>query len=601
MNHRTKNDVWQEQIHGIGQRSRKIMQSILRGDADNPLQGIRFVLALGFSYRQLLWDFFRLLGKDDPGKAAIQAFHKDIKRLARFAHAALRKQQAPLLFILPDDDMRFRNAAWRENTAHRIVLQSYLLLSHHLTHFATTIPFESRDKQQILFCVDLLLETLCPNNCLLTNPEAMRYTRQQKGLNVLKGMHYFLEDLQRWKGHINLTKTNLKSFTVGKNLAVTKGKVIYRNAIMELIFYQPTTSKQCITPILLMTSWINKFYILDLREKNSLIRWLSNQGMAVFAISWINPDATHKDLGLEAFMEQGVIQAISTIQSTLDCQKVHALGYCLGGTLLAITAAYMQASKQNHLASLSFIATMTDFAEGGGIGNLMRPAQLAVYEKTLAKNHVWDGHKMQIGFNLTNSNHFIWPFMQRRYLMGKTNVAIDSIHWGLDLANTTEALYRFYTNDLHRDNALATPGALSVNGVPIDLSCIKAPVCCIAFDEDNISPWQTVYQLAQTQQGYFILGSGNHITGLITPEKHARSYHRAGQASKIHAINWLNQQPSEQGSWWRPWYQWMRKIDQTQTDYTGHYHKIYAIVAAPGSYVTPHNKESGTRKNNKGH
>ncbi len=578
-------ETWLDNIQTIGKRSISIMQSMAKGDANSPLHGLKFVLALGFSYKELLWQCFYQLGQDAQGKAAIRAFHQDIKRLTKFTKAAMLGRQAQSMFAIAKEDKRFKNPAWRESWWHRCTLQAYLMLSHHLQHFTEIIPLTGRDKQQINFCVDLLLETLCPNNSLLTNPEALRYTRQEKGLNLLKGMNYFLEDFERWQGHINLSKTNFNAFTVGKNLATSPGKVIYRNEVIELIFYQSSTLKQYTTPILLITSWINKFYILDLREKNSLVRWLNQQGFAVFCISWINPDASHQDLGLETFVHLGIVQAISTIKNTLGCEQVHALGYCLGGTLLAISASLMQKQRLHGLASLTFVATLVDFAEGGGIGNLMGPKQLAVYEKTLAQDHLWDGHKMQIGFNLTNSNHFIWPFMQRRYLLGKPPIAVDSIHWGLDLANTSEAMYRFYTNDLHRDNTLMTAGALKVGGVAIDISQIKVPVCCVGFEEDTISPWQTAYGLAQMHKGQFILGNGTHITGLVTPASLPKAKHWAGQAKQHQAKTWLDSQTKTSGSWWQPWQQWLSHKEHHQEHYLINYHGCKTLASAPGDYV----------------
>ena len=244
---------------------------------------------------------------------------------------------------------------------------------------------------------------------------------------------------------------------------------------MELIYYAPSTEKTHETPMLMITSWINKFYILDLRPRNSLIRWLRDQGYPVFAISWVNPLAQHRHHGVDDYVQLGIEKAIEIILTTCQCSQVHTMGYCLGGTLLSIASSYLAANNKPWIASMSLVATLLDFSEEEGLATFMGPEQLAVYEKTLAKYHLWDGHKMQIGFNLTNSNQFIWPFAQRRYLYGKSAIAIDSVYWGLDLANTTEALYRFYASDLHGKNTLMTPNLLQVNGYPIDIHTNTVP------------------------------------------------------------------------------------------------------------------------------
>jgi len=567
------------------------MHSILNRQAHNPLTGLRFVLELGLSYRHLLRDYCRSILKHEPSQIITKAMRQDMQQLVTYARQSFTYKQ-PKLIISPDPtDNRFRHPHWHEKRHFTIIMQAYLLLTKHLQALANTAPYTGRDKKQIKFCTDLLLETLCPQNFLLTNPEVIRYTKQNHGRNLLKGFNYFLEDLERWQGHINLTKTNLDAFKVGVNLATTPGKVVFRNEIIELIYYQPTTPMLHSIPMLMITSWINKFYILDLKPRNSLIKWAIDQGLPVFAISWVNPQTKHQDMGLDHYVEHGVLKAVDIIKSICQCSQVHALGYCLGGTLLAISAAYAAQQQDQSFASLSYVATLTDFDEGGGIGNLMGPEQLKVYEKTLAQHHLWDGHKMQIGFNLTNSNQFIWPFVQRRYLFGKSNVAIDSIFWGLDLANTTEALYRFYTQDLHHHNKLATANALTVLGEPINLHLITVPTCCIAFDQDTISPWQTCYALAQHYQhspcpATFILGQGTHITGLIAHAQQKQAQYRLGIASQPTPSTWYHYSNTTSQSWWYAWLNWLNSHfdDRNNATKLG-YDQAPMLTNTPGDYV----------------
>ncbi|MGC2855409.1 PHA/PHB synthase family protein [Novispirillum sp. DQ9] len=492
--------------------------------------------------------------------------------------------------VQPDrGDRRFKDDAWQENEIFDFIKQSYLLSSRWLTSVVNDVEgLDEKTAQKVDFYTRQFVDALSPSNFVMTNPEVLRVTAETGGENLLKGLEHLLADLERGGGRLRISMTDESAFEVGRNVAVTPGQVVFQNDMMQLIQYTPTTEKVATVPVLIVPPWINKFYILDLREKNSFIKWCVDQGLTTFVISWVNPNESHKDKSFEDYMEEGTLAAISAIQKQTGSDKVNAVGYCLGGTLLASTLAYMTAKKDDRIGAATFLTTLTDFSEPGELGVFIDEDQLAALDERMQKAGYLDGADMANSFNMLRANDLIWSFVVNNYLLGKEPFPFDLLYWNGDSTRMPAAMHSFYLHNMYEKNLLAQPGGITLKGVPIDLRSIKTPVYMLSAREDHIAPWLATYKGTQLFGGKvkFVLSASGHIAGVVNPPASNKYCYWTNNRKVKDADTWLKNATENPGSWWTDWREWLKDYAGPEVDARDPAKgKLKAIEPAPGSYV----------------
>ncbi len=491
--------------------------------------------------------------------------------------------------MLHDDFAQVVQQGW-DQPSFNMIKQSYLLLSQHMLRLVKeTEGLDEKTAQRAEFFTHLFLNALSPTNFATTNPAVLEKVIETRGMSLLHGMKNMIDDLERGEGKLQISMTDYSAFELGKNVATTPGKVVYENRMFQLIQYTPTTEKVNKTPLLIVPPWINKFYILDLQEKNSLIHWLVEQGHSVFVISWVNPDESYKEVGFTEYMKEGVLTAIDQIEQATGEKDINAIGYCIGGTLLATTLAYMAAHDDNRIKSATFFTSMIDFSEPGELGMFIDEQQLASLEEKMDQEGYLDGGKMSGTFNLLRSNDLIWSFYINNYLMGNDPRAFDLLYWNSDSTRMPAAMHKWYLRNLYLHNNLVKPGTLEIDGTPIDLTKIKTPALFISTVEDHIAPWKSTWMGAQNFSGpvKFILGGSGHIAGIVNPPA-ANKYGYKMTTAKLpkDAQAWADKAKQNEGSWWPAWDKWVSKYSGEQIDarQPGD-HQLKVIEDAPGRYV----------------
>ncbi len=418
-------------------------------------------------------------------------------------------------------DRRFRHEDWENNFLYDYVKQSYLIAARHLHQSLGSVEgLDEKTSKKVDFYTRQYIDALSPSNFLLTNPEALRETVSSGGQNLVKGLNNLLEDLTRGNGEqLRVRMTDSSAFKLGENLATTKGKVVFQNDIMQLIQYAPLTDKVHATPLLIIPPWINKFYILDMRENNSFVRWAVEQGHTVFMVSWVNPDEKLAHKRFDDYLTDGSLAALDVIRDITGEAQANVIGYCLGGTLLACTLAWLAAKKQDRIRSATFFVTMIDFERPGELEVFIDEQQVTALEKKMEERGYLEGSEMATTFNMLRANDLIWSFVVNNYLLGKDPFPFDLLHWNGDSTRMPAAMHSFYLRNLYLKNLLRTPGGITLAGTPIDITKVKVPAYFISTVEDHIAPWQSTYAGARLLQGpvRFVLGGSGHIAGIINP------------------------------------------------------------------------------------
>src|SRR5438094_5257277 len=417
-------------------------------------------------------------------------------------------------------DKRFKHDAWQEHFLFDFIKQSYLITARWLHEQVGSVEgLPDQTKKKVDFFTRQYIDALAPSNFALTNPEVFRETIATGGQNLVRGMHNLLDDIERGNGQLKISMTDSKAFELGVNIATTPGKVVFENELMQLIQYDPSTKKQWQRPLLIIPPWINKYYILDLREKNSFVRWATGEGLTVFVISWVNPDAklAHKDF--EDYLREGTLAALEAIEKATGEKSVNAIGYCLGGTLLAATLGHMAARKDKRIVSATFMAALIDFTAAGELEVFIDEAQVASLEKKMAERGYLEGGEMANTFNMLRANDLIWTFVINNYLLGRDPFPFDLLHWNCDSTRMPAKMHSFYLRNMYMNNLLRVPGGLTLDGVGIDLSKVHVPSYFVAAMEDHIAPWKTTYAGPQILSGpsRFVLSASGHIAGMINP------------------------------------------------------------------------------------
>jgi polyhydroxyalkanoate synthase len=487
------------------------------------------------------------------------------------------------------DDSRFRDEAWAENEVFDFIKQSYLLSSrfvHDVVHGVKGA--DERTARKLDFFTRSFTDALSPSNFVLTNPEVLRRTAETGGENLLRGLNNLLTDLERGHGRLKITMSDPDAFRVGETIAITPGKVVYQNDLMQLIQFAPKTKSVFKRPLLIVPPWINKFYILDLRPANSFVAWAVAQGHTVFIISWVNPDARLSEKGFEDYMTEGVLASLDGIEKATGERVVNAIGYCLGGTLLASALAYMAAKSDDRIASATFFVTLLDFSEAGDIGVFIDEGQLAAMESRMRQNGYLDGYDMAASFSSLRANDLIWSFVINNYLLGKDPFPFDLLFWNGDSTRMPARMHSFYLRRMYQENKLVEPGGITLAGVPIDLRKITVPAYFLSTRDDHITPWRSTYVGTQLLSGpiRFVLSGSGHVSGIVNPPARGKYGYWTNPDIAASPGEWLQGATEFAGSWWPDWQHWVAALAPEHVPARKPGSRALApIEDAPGSYV----------------
>ena len=486
-------------------------------------------------------------------------------------------------------DRRFRDPAWDDHAVFDFIKQSYLLTSRWLVDTVNGLDgFDDKTRQKIDFYTRQFVDAMAPSNFIATNPEVLRATLESHGGNLLRGLNNLLEDLARGEGRPAIKMTDVDAFELGKNLALTPGTVIYQTDLMQLIQYAPSTEQVYQRPLLIIPPWINKYYILDLRPKNSFIKYAVDQGFTVFVISWVNPDERHAQKTFEDYMVEGPLAALDAIEQATGERESTVIGYCLGGTLLACTLAYLAAKRERRIAAASFFTALTDFENPGELGVFIDEEQLAAMDQMMAKRGYLDGREMATTFNMLRANDLIWSFVVNNYLLGKEPFPFDLLYWNSDSTRMPYAMHSFYLHKFYQENKLVDPGGIMLCDVPIDLRKVRLPVYMLSTREDHIAPWSTTYTATQLYRGEtrFVLAGSGHIAGVVNPPTQQKYGYWTHDRLPPDPKDWLDGATEHPGSWWPDWAGWNAdnsgpKVPARQPGQG----KLAPLEDAPGSYA----------------
>ncbi|HTO46685.1 MAG TPA: class I poly(R)-hydroxyalkanoic acid synthase [Burkholderiales bacterium] len=488
-------------------------------------------------------------------------------------------------------DNRFKDEDWQNNFVFDYVKQSYLIAARHIHDVVSGIdglPGES--KKKVDFFTRQYIDALSPSNFALTNPQVLRETMSSGGTNLVKGLKNLLEDLDEGDGQLRIKMTDEKAFRIGHNVATTPGKVVFQNDLMQLIQFNPSTETVFRQPLLVIPPWINKYYILDLREKNSFIRWAVGQGHTVFVVSWVNPDARLANKNFEDYMLEGPLAALEAIEQATGERRINAIGYCLGGTLLGATLGYMAARGDDRVNSATFFVALLDFSIPGELGVFIDEQQVENLERRMNERGFLEGSEMAGTFSMLRSNDLVWSFVINNYLMGKEPFPFDLLYWNSDSTRMPAKMHSFYLRNMYLKNALKDPGGVRLAGVPIDLARVRTPSYFISTVEDHIAPWKSTYLGAKRLGGpvRFVLGGSGHIAGIVNPPAAKKYCYWINDALPASEDAWQASATRRDGSWWNDWQAWMeaRNAGERVPARVPGDGRLKVIEDAPGSYVS---------------
>jgi polyhydroxyalkanoate synthase subunit PhaC len=485
-------------------------------------------------------------------------------------------------------DKRFRNEAWKENEIFDFIKQTYLLSARYMQKVVRDVDgLDPKTAQKVDFYARQFIDAMSPTNFLLTNPEVLRRTAETGGENLLRGLNNLLSDLERGKGKLSVKMVEPSAFDLGGNIGVSPGKVVFQNDLMQLIQYSPLTDTVLKRPLLIVPPWINKFYILDLRPNNSWVRYCVSQGHTVFMVSWVNPDAHLAEKNFEDYMTEGMFGALDAIERATGERDVNVIGYCLGGTLLASTLAYMAAKGDDRIKTATFFVTMMDFEQAGELSVFIDEEQIRALEDKMDKVGFLDASEMATTFNLLRANDLIWSFVVNNYLMGNEPFPFDLLYWNADSTRMPAKMHSFYLRNMYQRNLLREQGGITLNGVPIDLGKVQVPSYFLSTREDHIAPWRSTYRGTQLLGGSkrFVLAASGHIAGVVNPPG-GKYGHWINTDLPPDAEDWFKGGTEMAGSWWPDWQHWVTSFDNAHVParHPGD-GGLAPIEDAPGNYV----------------
>src|SRR6201996_2950029 len=574
----------------------------------------RNMLTVGMKSQKLLVDFVaRMAKREDPGpidplnisgammalakamsgdreavlEAQVQWWNNFMTLWESTARRMLGGEAPPVVEPAPGD-RRFRADAWEQNEIFAFIKQSYLLTANAIQEMVGKLNgLDDTERARVAFYTRQFADAFAPTNFPLTNPDVLKATVASNGENLVKGLDNLLADIERGQGELSI-RQSADGFVIGENVATAPGKVVFRNHVMELLQYSPVTDEVHERPLLIFPPWINKFYIIDLRPENSFVRWLVGQGYTVFLVSWVNPGPDMAEAGFEEYMKGGIFAALDAVEKATGVRDPNCVGYCIGGTLLAATLAYMAAKHDDRIHSATFWAAQTDFSEAGELSVFVDEAQLEALKAQMdSEGGVLPGSKMAGAFNMLRANDLIWSFVINNYMLGKQPMPFDLLYWNSDTTRMPEKLHLSYLRQCYKENALAT-GRMRLAGQKLDLSKVTVPVYLQSAREDHIAPANSVFKSVTLFGGpvRFIIAGSGHIAGVINPPSAKKYQYWTNEKGAKTIEAWKKGSTEHAGSWWPDWDKWLAALSggmvPARQPGDG---KLKALGDAPGTYV----------------
>ena len=571
----------------VAQRSSRILGDFAQKQMESLSSAVRDEMGIARAFM----DLYARMAADPVLLANLSVgLWGDYMRLWQSTWMKMMGLESPPVAEPAKGDARFKDEDWSANFLFDHIKQSYLIAARHIQQAVTKVEgLSPESEKKVAFFTRQYIDALAPSNFLLTNPQVLRETLQSGGQNLVRGLNNLLADIEKGGGQLRISMTDETAFELGRNVATAPGKVIHQTPLMQLIQYEPTTSEVYKRPLVIIPPWINKYYILDLREKNSFIRWAVAQGHTVFVVSWVNPDAKLAQKGFDDYMREGALAAFDAVEKATGERDLNAIGYCLGGTLLGATLGYLANTNENRVASATFFVSLLDFSEPGELGVFIDEAQVASLEKKMNERGYLEGSEMAGTFNLLRANDLVWSFVVNNYLLGKDPFPFDLLYWNADSTRMPARMHSFYLRNMYIKNLLGEPGGIELDGVPIDLQAVKTPAYFISTVEDHIAPWRSTYKGARYLGGAergavrFVLGGSGHIAGIVNPPVAKKYHYWANDALPLAPEEWFAGAKQIPGSWWEDWQAWIDR--QNGGEKVPARAPQNAIEDAPGSYA----------------
>jgi len=517
-------------------------------------------------------------------------FATDLAQLwQRFATDIFSQEKSKPIISPAKQDKRFKDEAWAENPVFDYLKQSYLLMSRYAESSVRGMQgLDPQAHKKAQFFTRQFVNALSPTNFVMTNPAVLKETMESGGTNLVHGLRNLVEDLERGDGRLSMKMVDLEAFRLGKDIANTPGEIVFQNDLMQLIQYSPSTPSVHRRPLLIIPPWINKFYILDLKPKNSFIKWCVDQGHTVFVIAWVNPGPELTGKNFADYLLEGPLAALDAIGQATGETEVNAIGYCIGGTLLASTLAYMAATNDKRIVAATFFTTLLDFTDVGDISVFIDEEEIKRIEAGMSSLGYMEGNRMAAAFNLLRENDLIWFFFVNNYLLGRKPAAFDILYWNADATRMPAAMQSYYLRNMYLQNRLREPGGITLANVPIDLRRIDVPVYFLSTLDDHIAPWQSTFAGTKLVSGpvRFVVGASGHVAGVINPPAANKYGYWTNDQMKQEPDAWLKGATYQDGSWWSDWAEWIAEFGDGKVPARkpgdG---KLAPIEHAPGSYV----------------
>lgn len=549
-----------QSMASIADRSQRLISDFIARNSSGEAMDMSEHAHIGAAFMELSQKMM-----EDPGKymeAQVGLWNDYMTLWRNTTMSMLGGEQSEPVIEPEKGDRRFKDEAWQENEVFDFIKQSYLLTARFMNSTVNDVEgLDAQTARKVDFYTRQFADAIAPTNFAMTNPEVLRATKETNGENLVSGLENMLEDLEKGKGKLRISMADEDAFEVGVNVATSPGKVVFQNDLIQVIQFEPTTKQQHSTPMLIMPPWINKYYILDLREKNSLVKWMTDQGYTTFVVSWVNPDESLAHKTFEDYMLEGAVGSIEAVKKACKVKKIHVTGYCIGGTLLSSALAYLKAKEDDSIKTATLITALTDFREVGDIRVFIDEEQVEGLEKRMDESGGFlEGADMAATFNMLRSNDLIWSFVVNNYLLGKDPIPFDLLYWNADSTRMPMAMHSFYLRNMYLENNLVKPGGITLGGVPIDLSTIDLPTYMISCKEDHIAPWASTYEATKLLSGKvrFVLSASGHIAGVVNPPAAGKYCYWTNPKNPKSADKWLAGSKENPGSWWTDWDAWLK-------------------------------------------
>jgi polyhydroxyalkanoate synthase len=571
-------------FHEVAERSARILGEFAQKHIANSVSAaVSDELGIAKAYMDL---YARMLGNPYVLASASANMMMDYMQLWQSSWLKMLGMEAKPVAAPAKSDSRFKDEDWDSNFLFDFVKQSYLIASRHIQHAVASVdglPEESQKK--VAFFTRQYVDALSPSNFVLTNPQVLRETVSSGGQNLLRGLNNLLADIEKGEGQLRISMTDESAFQLGRNVATTPGKVVHQTELMQLIQYAPLTREVYRAPLVIIPPWINKYYILDLREKNSFIRWATERGHTVFVLSWVNPDARLAEKGFDDYMREGPLAALEAVERATGERRINFIGYCLGGTLLGCTLSYLAQKDPGRVGCATFFVSLLDFSAPGELGVFIDEQQVQSLERKMNERGYLEGSEMAGTFNLLRANDLVWSFVINNYLLGKDPFPFDLLYWNSDSTRMPAKMHSFYLRNMYMKNLLGRRGGIELAGVPIDLSRVEVPAYFISTVEDHIAPWKTTYRGARYLGGpvRFVLGGSGHIAGIVNPPAARKYCYWANESLPDTPEQWFETATRHPGSWWDDWQAWIDTRNGGEK--VPARNPLNALEDAPGSYA----------------